>query len=108
VPVRCWACFEDGPVLLIYLHPIGRAYSAEVCVFCHSLRVAFCDDDLNEFDWDTLLAYPPLCYHIECRGDAWAATNPAVAALRRAVEQAERSEAADWSAQPLLRVVTGD
>jgi hypothetical protein len=108
-PAPCWACGQSGQVVEIYLHPLGRAYSAELCAECHSLRVSFCDEDLMPLDWDTLLAYaPPGLYTVECHGDSgWPATNDAVAGLRRAVEEAERAEAAGWRKQPALTVVRG-
>jgi hypothetical protein len=100
----CWSCDQGGSVVLIYLHPLGRAYSAHVCLGCRALRVTFCDEDLNGIDWDWLLACtPPGLYSVECAGDSdWPPTNDAVAALRRAIEEGERTEAAGWEAQPNL------
>lgn len=105
--MTCWACDQGGSVVLIYLHPLARAYSAYLCLGCHALSVSLCDEDLDGIDWDDLLAYPPPGrYSVECVGDSgWPATNHAVAALRRAVEAGERAEAAGWEAQPNLRLV---
>jgi hypothetical protein len=101
----CSRC-ENGEIVRLYLHPLGRAYCADVCLRCHTLRVTFCDEDINGSDWEWLEAYPPPgLYSTECAGDSgWPATNGAVAALRRAIEEGERAEEAGWRAQPNLRL----
>ncbi len=105
----CWTCQEDGVVVRLYVHPLGRAYCADMCLGCHGLRVWFCDGDLSECDWDSLMRYPPReLYGRTCDGNAWRAENPAVAALTRAVEEAERAEHADWRASSGLRVLEPD
>jgi hypothetical protein len=106
-PMPCWACDQGGSGVMIYLHPLGRAYSAYLCLGCHALSVSFCDEDHNGINWDDLLAYPPVgLYSVECLGDSgWPASDDAVAALRRAVETGERAKAAGWEGQPNLRLL---
>lgn len=105
----CSRC-ETGELVRLYLHPLGRAYCADVCLGCHRLRVTFCDEDINGIDWEWLEAHPPSgLYSVECSGDfGWCATNDAVAALRRAIEAGEQAEQAGWETQPALRLVHDD
>jgi hypothetical protein len=106
---RCWYCLRLGLTAAIDLHPLGRAYGAEICLGCHSLRVTFCDEDLSDLDWEWLVENPPPgLYTIDCCGSGWPPSNNAVAALRRAIEAGERAEEADWYKQPTLTLVGSD
>lgn len=86
----------------IDLHPLGRAFGAELCLGCHSLHMSFCDQEPGDRDWKQFKQdTQPNLYFVDCGGDSgWGSDNGAVLALRRAVVQAERAEQLEWSAKP--------